>query len=130
MPRGNNTTPESKDVRPVNPYDEPKTEPAALAAATMVEGAAPSAPISTGPANPGNAPTHRDVIVQRPHDVTEEYFFIGHNDFTGQFKYDTPISLPTVVIDHMRTIKRVSHRPGPDGQIQGHMSNAFAVMDA
>jgi len=116
-------------VTPVNPYDTP-TQP--IASDTVSKNTTPAKPIPAAPANPhaANTSTHRNVIVQRPHDVADDYFFIGHNAFVGQFKYDVPVSLPIEVIEHMRTIMRVTHRPGPDGQIQTHTSNAFAVMDA
>lgn len=109
-----------------NPYDVP----APVAAAQMTEGETPSAPVPPH-AQPVavEAPTHKKVILQRPPGVTDSHMFIGFNNFEGQFPYDTEISLPVDVINHLRAQRRVDYRAGDDGTPRASYSNSIGVMD-
>lgn len=112
---------------PVNPYDIP----APVAAAQLAEGQHPSAPVP--PHQPivvdVEAPTHKKVILQRPPGVTDSHMFIGFNNFEGQFPYDTEISLPIEVINHLRAQRRVDYRAGDNGLPMASYSNSIGVMD-
>jgi hypothetical protein len=123
-PKGN----EMPIDNPVNPYDTPNLE----------EGVTPEKPAKATKARQEKEEvkeevkpeTHKMVIIQRPHGVQDAYVYIGFNNFEGQFLYDTPISLPVEVVDHLRQMRGVEYRPGPEGQPIPSYHNALAVMDA
>lgn len=76
------------------------------------------------------APTFKKVIIQRPYGVTDSHIFIGFNLFEGQFAYDSPVSLPTDVVAHLRSLRRVEYRPDEQGNPTPSYSNMLSVVDA
>lgn len=118
---------ESAAPTPVNPYDTP----APVVSAQMSEGQPPSAPVPPHQTIVADveAPTHKKVILQRPPGVTDSHMFIGFNNFEGQFPFDTEITLPIEVINHLRAQRRVDYRAGENGLPLASYSNSIGVMD-
>lgn len=72
----------------------------------------------------------KKVIIQRPSGNQDLGQYLGFNDVSGVFPFDTPIELPADMVDFFRSQKTVEHHPGPDGQPVYSYTNQFHIIDA
>jgi hypothetical protein len=74
-------------------------------------------------------PAFRWVVIQRPYGETQSHVFVGHNSFERQIQYDTPVRLPAVVVDHLRSLRIVEYRADATGSPVPTYANQFSVVD-
>ena len=72
----------------------------------------------------------RTVVIQRPYGVTDSHFFVGFNNFEAQVAYDTPVTLPEAVVNHLKGVERVQYRADESGKPVAHYTKAFSVVNA
>ena len=89
-------------------------------------------PENTKPAKAAKAeaPATQRVILQRPYGVTDSHTWIGFNDYGAQVQYDVPVTLPTAVVEHLRTCERVEYRADEKGNPVAAYSRTYSIVDA
>ena len=70
------------------------------------------------------------VIIQRPAGSQDIGQYLGFNDVSGVYPFDTPVELPADMVDFFRSQKIVETHPGPDGKPVFTYANQFHIIDA
>lgn len=71
-----------------------------------------------------------DVIIHRPHGVTDSHAFFGFNGTEGQYAYDKPVKMPRAMVEHLRKARNVEYRASDDGSPVASYGFANSIVDA
>lgn len=82
------------------------------------------------PAAADGAVKLKRVVIQRPRDNKDVGVFLGFNDVSGVYPFETPIFLPEDMVTFWRSQKEVQHTPGPNGEPVPSYTNMFVITDA
>ena len=70
------------------------------------------------------------VLIQRPAGNQDIGQYLGFNEVSGVYSFDTPIEMPSDMVDFFRSQKVVETNPGPDGKPVFSYVNQFHIIDA
>lgn len=70
------------------------------------------------------------VIIQRPAGNQDVGQYLGFNDVSGVYPYDTPIELPADMVDFFRQQKVAQSYPDENGMPITTYVNQFHIIDA
>lgn len=71
-----------------------------------------------------------EVIVQRPHGVTDSHAYFSFNNVGGQYAYGKPVKMPRAMVEHLRQSVGVEYHADDKGNPVPSYTNQFHVVPA